>query len=79
MMDETASLILLHVGHQTGRLGRAGFARQIKEIGFTPTIAAAKRALEELVDQRLLCETPGTAYLCISIEGVEELRKAGRI
>lgn len=78
-MDETTSLILLHVARQTGRLGRAGFSREVAAQGWTKSIAAARRELEVLVEKRLLTETPGTAYLCVTVEGVEELRKAGRL
>ena len=78
-MDETTSLILLHVARQTGRLGRSGFAREVAGMGLAPSISAAKRILELLFGQRLLAETPGTAYLCVTIEGYEELRKAGRL
>ncbi len=78
-MNETDSLFLLHVAQQTGQLGRPGFARVAKEMGFYPTMTAAKTVLNNLVAMRLLSETPGTAYLCVTIEGVETLRKSGRI
>ncbi len=78
-LDENDMLFLLHVANQTGSLGRNGFARQGKDIGFMPSIAEGKRKLDEFVKRGLLAETPGTAYLCITINGVLTLRHEGRL
>lgn len=77
-LSETGFLVLLYVARNTGLLGASGVAKTLAQRGHAKQ-AEVKRIIEDLLKMRLVTQTRGTPYLCVTVEGVELLRKAGRL